>query len=172
MDAAAGGVGSWAAESLLISPYLHPPLPRDPQAARGDALAHFRALLQELHLAPDARWRDYAERVARDPQVGGWATARLLFHLRVCGGGARVRPCCGASAPQPCTCVPSHPPPPSPQGRGSNPALERGEAEALFREHVQGLYESALEVFLDLLDREIKVGCGVQDAGCRIFGGL
>ena len=101
---------------------------------------------------------------------------------------------------------PPGPGPPEPQGRGSNPALERGEAEALFREHVQvlhegesvawqadllrsflcrrpvshslsalqtsmccpspapplpcpqELYEEVLEGFLDLLDREIKVG--------------
>ena len=43
------------------------------------------------------------------------------------------------------------------QGRGSSSALERGEAEALFREHVQGLYEAVLEAFLDLLDKEVKV---------------
>ena len=78
-----------------------------PQAAHADALAHYGALLQELHLGPDARWRDYAERVARDPQ-----------------------------------------------GRGSNPALGRGEAEDLFRQHVQGLYEAALEGYLDLLDAQ------------------
>jgi hypothetical protein len=44
------------------------------------------------------------------------------------------------------------------QGRGTNPALERGEAEDAFRSHVQELYEAALEAFLDLLDAEIKVG--------------
>ena len=43
------------------------------------------------------------------------------------------------------------------QGRGTNPALERGEAEDAFRSHVQDLYEAALEAFLDLLDAEIKV---------------
>ena len=49
-------------------------------------------------------------------------------------------------------------PPACLQGRGSNPALERGEAEALFREHVGGLYDAALGAYLDLLDAELKVG--------------
>lgn len=53
-------------------------------------MAHFKALLQELHLGPGARWRDYADRIRRDPQ-----------------------------------------------GRGDSSALERGEAEQLFRDHVQ-----------------------------------
>lgn len=98
----------------LALPTPHAPPARcllpPPQAAHADALAHYGALLQELHLGPDARWRDYAERVARDPQ-----------------------------------------------GRGSNPALGRGEAEDLFRQHVQGLYEAALEGYLDLLDAEVRV---------------
>ena len=50
----------------LSHPAPHPGLS---QAARADALAHFSALLQELHLAPDARWRDYADRISRDAQV-------------------------------------------------------------------------------------------------------
>lgn len=72
-------------------------------------MTHFKALLQELHLGPDARWRDYVDRIKRDAQ-----------------------------------------------GRGTNPALERGEAEGLFRDHVGELREAALEGFLDLLDSEIK----------------
>ena len=48
---------------------------------------------------------------------------------------------------------------PALQGRGTNAALERGEVESLFREHVTGLFEAALEGFVDLLDKEIKVGC-------------
>jgi hypothetical protein len=43
------------------------------------------------------------------------------------------------------------------QGRGSNAALERGEAESLFREHVGELYDEVLAAFLDLLDAELKV---------------
>ena len=49
------------------------------QAARADAQAHFRALLQELHLGPEARWRDYAERVKRDPQVSACASVSVLW---------------------------------------------------------------------------------------------
>ncbi|PSC72075.1 pre-mRNA-processing 40C isoform X1 [Micractinium conductrix] len=82
---------------------------RHQKAARADAVAHFKAMLQEMHLTADARWRDYADRIKRDPQ-----------------------------------------------GRGTNAALERGEVESLFREHVTGLFEAALEGFVDLLDKEIK----------------
>lgn len=82
---------------------------RQKSAAHVDALTHYRALLQELHLGPDARWRDYAERIMKDAQ-----------------------------------------------GRGSNPALERGEAESVFRDHVAEMVEDLLEAFLDLLDQEIK----------------
>ncbi|GAB4818752.1 hypothetical protein N2152v2_005798 [Parachlorella kessleri] len=39
-----------------------------------------------------------------------------------------------------------------PQGRATNAALERGEAERLFRDHVQDLQEAANEAYLDLLD--------------------
>lgn len=57
------------------------------------------------------------------------------------------------------------------QGRGSNAALERGEAESVFREHVVALQEEAVEGFLDLLDAEMKVGWGgeahVEGPVCR-----
>ncbi|KAL4853106.1 Pre-mRNA-processing protein 40C [Chlorella vulgaris] len=82
---------------------------RQQQAAHSDAVTNYRALLLELRLGPDSRWRDYQERVMRDPQ-----------------------------------------------GRGSNAALERGEAESLFREHVGELYDEVLAAFLDLLDAELK----------------
>lgn len=55
------------------------------------------------------------------------------------------------------------------QGRGSNPALERGEAESVFREHVAELQEAVVEGFLDLLDKEIKVG-GWCVVGGRVWG--
>ena len=116
------------------------------QAARADALAHYGALLRELHLTPEARWRDYSERVKRDTQVGR-----------------------GRAAPHAARAV-AHPgrppmrgPPGAPQGRGTNPALERGEAEALFREHVAGLAAAADDAFLDLLDAAVGVG-GAQAA--------
>jgi hypothetical protein len=44
------------------------------------------------------------------------------------------------------------------QGRGSNSALARGEAESLFREHVDALQEAAIESYLDLLEAELRVG--------------
>lgn len=45
------------------------------------------------------------------------------------------------------------------QGRGpTNPALERGEAERLFRDYVQDLLDAANEAYLDLLDAVIAVG--------------
>lgn len=49
---------------------------------------------------------------------------------------------------------------PDVQGRASNPALERGEAERLFRDHVQDLLDAASEGFLDLLDATLLVRKG------------
>ena len=58
-------------------------LPFPLQAARADAVAHFKAMLQEMHLTADARWRDYADRIKRDPQVGSTACLpqRVRAHL-------------------------------------------------------------------------------------------
>ena len=155
------------------------------QAARADAQAHFRALLQELHLGPDARWRDYSERVKRDPQVNACACVSVLWQRLKGGIGCLWRLRCllegwaGWLLRPPESCAPT--PCPSPclllQGRGTNPALERGEAEDAFRSHVQEVYEAALEAFLDLLDAEIKVGgqagrqAGRQAGPCAVVGG-
>lgn len=130
-------------------------------------MAHYKALLQEMHLGPDARWREYAERVRRDPQVrcvccavlhAVWHVLCVLW-LPGCGGLLAGQPLLRCELTRASSCPVPHPFAPL-QGRGDNPALERGEGEALFRAHVGALYDAALEAFLDLLDKELKVRGG------------
>lgn len=112
---------------------------------------------------------------------GGDGCCRVgLFCVIFFAGTAKIR-CSLLSFPRRSGCSPdssAHPPfSPHPtvnhlQGRSTNPALERGEAEELFREHVQGLYKAALEVFLDLLDKEIQVcACFVGEMSKCCFRG-
>ncbi len=50
-----------------------PALPRWVQAAHTDAVANYKALLTEVVRDCDVSWREMQPKLAKDPQVGGWA---------------------------------------------------------------------------------------------------
>lgn len=128
-------------------------VPASLQAAHADAVTNYKALLQELHLTLDARWHEYRDRIMRDPQAScGHAVLQTVLTLALFGSYS------WPAAPEGPLFTMTHYARPLVQGRGSNSALARGEAESLFREHVEATYDTAMESFLDLLEAELKVG--------------